>query len=166
MSPGKDSEDSKDMESRDLILQRLHDGELPAAQAEALRRELDAKDQEKLLALEELSGLVHGAVTHQAGQAGELDLWTGIEKRLPAPGKLLPLRRRARATTAMATMLAMAAAFLVWFSARPRQTNYCDVESLEAIGGSATVLKVPGDHGDTTTVIWVDHQESDEWDTL
>jgi hypothetical protein len=78
-----------------------------------------------------------------------------------------PARRRFMArATAVVSALAMAAAFILWLSPSRQQTNRCDVELLEVASGNATVIKMPGDRGDTTTVVWVDHDEGDEWETL
>ena len=46
------------MASRDERLHKLHDGELSAAEAEALRTELTAEDNQKLEALAELDQLL------------------------------------------------------------------------------------------------------------
>lgn len=165
------------MTTRDEKLHRLHDGELPPAEAEALRTELSDEDQGKLAALGELDTALSGALRAEADEH-EIDLWSGIAAKLPAPveaprveqprapAKVLPLRRRWMPATAMAGLLAMAAAFLFFLWPTKRPSDRCDVESLEVAGGSALVMQVPGEHGDATTVIWMDHQESDEWESL
>lgn len=175
------------MATRDEKLQGLHDAQLPVAEAQALRAELTDEDQQKLAALAELDAALGYALKAEVDEHADLaDLWAGLEAKLPqaAPvrlttvagaaareagpgGKVLPMRRRwAMPATAMAGLLAMAAVFLffVWPTARP--SNSCDVESLEVAGGSALVMQVPGEHGDATTVIWMDHQENDEWESL
>lgn len=176
------------MATRDEKLQGLHDGQLPVAEAQALRAGLTDDDQEKLAALAELDAALGHALRAEVDEhAPFADLWAGLEAKLPqaAPvgvtagagaaarpvgkevGKVLPMRRRwAVPASAMAGLLAMAAVFLffLWPTARP--SNNCDVESLEVAGGSALVMQVPGEHGDATTVIWMDHQESDEWESL
>lgn len=126
------------------------------------------------LAAEQMSGKL----------SAPLPMQTGSQEVRPAPvigtskvvkdggsmGTVLhftPARRRLMGrVTAVVSALAMAAAFALWLKPAPAQTNHCDVESLEVAGGSATVLKVQGDHDDTTTVLWVDHDEGDEWETL
>lgn len=167
------------MAKRDEDLQRLHDGALPLAEAEALRGQLTDEDRQKLAALEELDGLLTDTL---AAESEGVDLWAGIEARLPAApvttvtapapvkapeGKVLPLRRRwAVPTTAAMGVLAMAAMFLFFLWPQTRTSNHCEVESLEVAGGSAVVMQLPGEHGDDTTVIWMDHQENDEWESL
>lgn len=180
------------MEARDLKLMRLHDGELPAAEAERLRAELSAEEKDKLGALDELDGVLHGALLKDAEG---VDLWAGLAARLPlaevqpetkieakpetkpeaqpearpaATITALPLRRRRGVqATAIMTMLAMAAGFMLWvMPGGPVQNNRCEVERLEVAGNAATVLQVPGDQGDATTVVWMEHQESDEWESL
>ncbi len=166
------------MGSHDEKLQRLHDGELTPSEAEALHLALTDADREKLLALAEIDELVGNAVM---SQAGEVDLWQAIQAKLPPQAAqpvttashqatvhaFSPARRRLMGrATAVVSALAMAAAFAFWLMPAAPQTNHCDIESLEVAGGSATVLKVSGDRGDATTVLWVDHDEGDEWETL
>ncbi len=156
------------MKAHDEKLQRLHDGELPEGEAAVLGGQLSPEDREKLLALGEIDGLVRGALVARSGER-KLDLWAGIEARLPAerPRAAVPLYRRWGArTTAVVTALAMAAAFVAWLVPGQAPTNHCDVESLEVAGSSATVMKLPGQGGDSMTLIWVDHKESDEWESL
>lgn len=153
------------MKEHDQKLQRLHDGELAEEEGRALRASLAAGDEEKLAALAEVDELMREALL---AEAEGVDLWAGIEAGLPAaqaaprPGR----RRLTTAVTAVATALAMAAAFVVWIVPGPKQTNHCEIESLEVAGAMATVLEIPGEAGDSTTLIWMDHKESDEWESL
>ncbi len=160
------------MPSRDEKLQRLHDGELAAAEAEALRGELGPEDQRKLAALEELDQLLHDTLTAEA-DAHPVDLWAGLGDKLPElrradDGKVLPLRRRLgfRLTAGTTSALAVAAAMMLWLRAVPTVNNHIDVEELEVAGNNAAVLSVADDHGGETTLIWFDHQEDDQWETL
>ena len=175
---------TRDIASRDELLHKLHDGELPAEEAEALRAELSAEEEQQLLALGDLGALVRNSVSAEVdGQPPELwtDLWAGIEQKLepvqavpqgatpaPAPpeGKVLPLRRRMMVRiTAAVSAAAVAASLLLWVRPLP-VSNRCDVEELEVAGSSAMVLTVPDDRGDTTTLIWFEHQQEDEWESL
>jgi hypothetical protein len=175
------------MKEHDQKLQRLHDGELTEEEGRALRASLGASpaDEEKLAALAEVDALVRGALLTEAEG---VDLWGGIEARLPAAGGTTAAadgdgggavgspqsasrpgagrRRLSMAVTAAATALAMAASFIVWLVPGPRQTNRCEIESLEVAGAMATVMEIPGEAGDSTTLIWMDHKESDEWESL
>jgi hypothetical protein len=145
------------MKPHDEKLMRLHDDELPAAEAEALRQALSAEDREKLLALKETGEAVAGALL---GAAEPVDLWAGIERRLPE-ARVRP--RRTLQITAAVTALAMAAALLIWLRPEARDS---EVESLEIAGAVATVFEIPDDQGETATVLWMEHQESDEWESL
>lgn len=171
---------TRDTAPRDELLHQLHDGELPQEEAEALRAELSAEEEQQLLALGDLGALVRNSVNAEVdGQPPELwtELWAGIEQKLetppspaqaPAPpeGKVLPLRRRMMVRiTAAVSAAAVAASLLLWVRPLP-VSNRCDVEELEVAGSSAMVLTVPDDRGDTTTLIWFEHQQEDEWESL
>jgi hypothetical protein len=170
---------TRDTASRDELLHKLHDGELPAEEAEALRAELSAEEEQQLLGLGDLGALVRNSVSAEVDeQPPELwtDLWAGIEQKLdppqapaqaaPAEGKVLPLRRRMMVRiTAAVSAAAVAASLLLWVRPLP-VSNRCDVEELEVAGSNAMVLTVPDDRGDTTTLIWFEHQQEDEWESL
>ncbi len=170
------------MSARDLLLHRLHDGELPEAEARELQGSLTDAEREKLLALGEVDALVGGALSHAADEQ-PLDLWSGLESRLAAetpaavepvaaapgtPAKVLPLRRRTalRVTATAVSLLAMAASIALFVRPVPRPGNGCDVESLEVAGQSATVMSIPDEGGQEMTLIWFDHQDTDEWESL
>lgn len=156
------------MASRDERLHKLHDGELSAAEAEALRTELTAEDNQKLEALAELDQLLGDTLS---ADAQEVDLWAGIEAKLPEvalvrEAPVIPLRRRvAFRMTAVTSALAVAAAVLLWLRAVPTVNNHCEVEELEVAGDNAAVISV-ADDGNDTTLIWFDHQEDDQWESL
>lgn len=175
---------TRDTASRDELLHKLHDGELPKEEAEALRAELSAEEEQQLLGLGDLGALVRNSVNAEVdGQPPELwtDLWAGIEQKLepqqapaqvpvtpaaPPEGKVLPLRRRMMVRiTAAVSAAAVAASLLLWVRPLP-VSNRCDVEELEVAGSSAMVLTVPDDRGDATTLIWFEHQQEDEWESL
>lgn len=159
--------------TRDQLLSRLHDGELPEGEAEALRLELTDEDQQKLHALAEVDALLAHTLSAEA-DAGELDLWAGIEAQLPAApaqaqatkGRILPLiRRRTVQVTALLSTLAAAAGLVLLL--RPAvPSNRCDIEELDVAGHNATVIAVSDDNGHETALIWFDHQETDEWESL
>ncbi len=156
------------MASRDERLHKLHDGELSAAEAEALRTELTAEDNQKLEALAELDQLLGDTLS---ADAQEVDLWAGIEAKLPEvalvrEAPVIPLRRRvAFRMTAVTSALAVAAAVLLWLRAVPTVNNHIEVEELEVAGDNAAVISV-ADDGNDTTLIWFDHQEDDQWESL
>ncbi len=149
-------------------LQKLFDKELTSDEADVLRRELGEDDQAKLDALLSMSESVRTAVETEAA-AHQIDVWSQIEGKLDSSpvDNVVPLRRKVlRRTTAVLSALALAATLVfVWRPAASRD-NSCDVEELEVVGGGATVLKVADDHGNDTTLIWFDHQEEDEWESL
>lgn len=163
--------------TRDQLLSRLHDGELPEGEAEALRLELTDEDQQKLHALAEVDALLAHTLSAEA-EAAELDLWAGIEAQLPAApaqnqaqaqstkGRILPLiRRRTVQVTALLSTLAAAAGLVLLL--RPAvPSNRCDIEELDVAGHNATVIAVSDDNGHETALIWFDHQETDEWESL
>lgn len=156
------------MASRDERLHKLHDGELSAAEAEALRTELTAEDNQKLEALAELDQLLGDTLS---ADAQKVDLWAGIAAKLPEvaaaeEAPVIPLRRRvAFRMTAVTSALAVAAAVLLWLRAVPTVNNHCEVEELEVAGDNAAVISV-ADDGNDTTLIWFDHQEDDQWESL
>lgn len=170
------------MSSRDPLLSRLHDGELPAPEAEALRAELTPEENQKLLALAEVSAAVRHANTPPEDQLAGLDLWASLERKLDAPGldsrpapamgtvrsldEARHKRRRSIGLTAVFSTLAAAAALLVLLRSTPSVSNRCDVEELEVAGESATVIAIPDEHGRETALIWFDHQETDQWESL
>lgn len=151
------------MNPRDEKLLRLHDGELGDEESESLRAELSAEEREKLAALDELGGLLRGALGAEAEEA-KVDLWSGLEGRLAE--RPPPARRRSWAPLMAIATLAAAALALVLLRPAAAPSNHAEIESLEVAGAMATVLEVPDDRGDSTTVIWMDHEESDEWESL
>lgn len=168
------------MSARDLLLQRLHDGELPEAEARELRDGLTDAEREKLAALADIDALIGGALSRTADEQ-PLDLWSELESRLAAElpvekpaapatatGQVVPLRRRTavRVTATVVSLLAMAASVLLFVRPVPRPGNGCDVESLEVAGQSAAVMSIPDEGGQEMTLIWFDHQDSDEWESL
>ena len=173
---------TRETASREELLNRLYDGELEGAEAEALRATLSDEEKQALAALADLGALVRNSVTAEANEQ-PLDLWAGIEEKLGQPplekdvgkdvdkdvepqGKVLPMRRRlGLRISAAVTAAAAAASLLLWMRPLP-VSNRCDVEELEVAGSNAMVLTVPDDRGDTTTLIWFEHQQDDEWETL
>lgn len=172
--------------TRDQQLSRLHDGELSEGEAEALRLELTDEDQQKLHALAEVDALLAHTLSAEA-DARELDLWAGIEAQLPpaaipaespaqvtpqakAPatgGRILPLiRRRTVQVTALLSTLAAAAGLMFLLRPSALPSNRCDIEELDVAGHNATVIAVSDDNGHETALIWFDHQETDEWESL
>lgn len=176
------------MASRDELLHKLHDGELSAADADALLATLDDAEREKLAALDELGALVRGASEADGAEhGGGLDLWASLERALPGAAASASdvasvrsissagtgsRRRGMFRATAVMSALAVAAAALLWLRPVPkaRPSNACDVEDLEVAGQSATVIAIPDDRGDgrgdDTTLIWFDHEETDQWESL
>lgn len=153
-------------------LSKLFDNELTSDEAEALRRELSVEDQAKLAALSDLHLAVHDAVETEAA-SHELDLWSQLEAKLALPSTVvpeapvIPLRRKLLLrTTAVVSALALAASLLLVLRPATSPGSSCDVEELEVIGSGATVLQVADDRGNDTTLIWFDHQEEDEWESL
>jgi hypothetical protein len=170
---------TRESASREELLNRLYDGELEGAEAEALRATLSDEEKQALAALADLGALVRNSVTTEANEQ-PLDLWAGLEDKLgdkpgggpgaPASdepeGKVLPFKRRlGLRISAALTAAAMAASLLLWLRPLP-VSNRCDVEELEVAGSNAMVLTVPDERGDTTTLIWFEHQQEDEWETL
>jgi hypothetical protein len=170
---------TRETASREELLNRLYDGELEGAEAEALRATLSDEEEQALAALADLGALVRNSVTAEANEQ-PLDLWAAIEEKLgqgrdgqppeekdsEPQGKVLPMRRKlGLRISAVVTALAAAASLLLWMRPLP-VSNRCDVEELEVAGSNAMVLTVPDDRGDTTTVIWFEHQQDDEWETL
>lgn len=170
------------MATRDELLCRLHDGEVPHSEAETLRAQITEEEQQKLHALTELDALLANTLTAEA-EARELDLWAALSPQLSsqisskavdavgasagAGGKLLPLlRRRTVQITALLSTLAAAAGLLLMLRPAPHPNNHCDIEELDVAGENATVISVPDDHGHETALIWFDHQETDEWESL
>lgn len=169
--------------TRDQLLSRLHDGELPEGEAEALRAELTDEDKQKLQALAEVGALLSGTLSAEAA-AGELDLWANIEAQLPEPpvdvevpapaplrratgGRILPfIRRRTVQVTALLSTLAAAAGLVFLLRPAALPSNRCDIEELDVAGQNATVIAVSDDNGHETALIWFDHQETDEWESL
>jgi len=152
-------------------LSKLFDSELSAEEAEALRRELTSEEQAKLAALADLSLAVHDAAIGESSQH-EVNLWPLLENQLTEQtaqplASVTPLRRNLLVrTTAVVSALALAASLLFVLRPATSRDSSCDVESLEVIGSGATVLKVADDRGNDTTLIWFDHQEDDEWESL
>ena len=164
------------MASRDQLLSRLHDGELPPTEAEALRAELSPTDQEKLAALADVDNALKNALSPSDDQLQGLDLWAGLESKLDAvptpPAKVIALdsarvrRRRSIGITAVFSTLAAAAGLLLLLRSTPGVSNRCDIEELEVAGENATVIQIPDEHGRETALIWFDHQETDPWESL
>lgn len=170
---------TRETASREELLNRLYDGELEGSEAEAVRATLSDEEKQALAALADLGALVRNSVTAEANEQ-PLDLWSGIEEKLSVgkddqpprekdsepQGKVLPMRRRlGLRISAVLTAAAAAASLLLWMRPLP-VSNRCDVEELEVAGSNAMVLTVPDDRGDTTTLIWFEHQQDDEWETL
>lgn len=171
--------------TRDQLLSRLHDGELSADEAERLRAELTDEDKQKLQALAEVGALLSGTLSAEA-DAAELDLWAKIETQLPEPpvdgdaeapapapipraagGRILPfIRRRTVQVTALLSTLAAAAGLVFLLRPAALPSNRCDIEELDVAGQNATVIAVSDDNGHETALIWFDHQETDEWESL
>ena len=166
------------MASREELLCKLHDGELSPREADALRAELSPEEQQKLAALEDLHAALGTALAPDPGLLEGLDLWAGLESKLPsassegaAPvGSVTPItsawRRRSVRLTAILGTLAAAAGVLLMLRATPAPSNRCDIEELEVAGENATVIHIPDEHGRETALIWFDHQETDQWETL
>lgn len=155
---------------RDQLLSRLHDGELEPAEAEKLRAGLSALDGQKLAALAAVDAVLQNALTAEAN-AGKLDLWAELEAKLPiparAPAPLLPfMRRRMVRVTALLSTLAAAAVLLLLLLPSSYPSNRCDIEELDVAGQNATVIGVLDEQGRKTTLIWFEHQETDEWESL
>lgn len=152
----------------DNKLIRLFDNELPVDEADALRLELSEEDNAKLAALAELSSSVRNAIESEAAMH-EVDLWSTLQRQLPqqAPAKVVPLRRKVLVrTTAVISAFAVAASLFFALRTGTVRDSGCDVEELEVVGSGATVMKVADDRGNDTTLIWFDHQEEDEWESL
>ena len=152
----------------DNKLIRLFDNELPVDEADALRLELSEDDNAKLAALAELSSSVRDAIESEAAMH-EVDLWSTLQRQLPqqAPAKVVPLRRKVLVrTTAVISAFAVAASLFFALRTGTVRDSGCDVEELEVVGSGATVMKVADDRGNDTTLIWFDHQEEDEWESL
>jgi hypothetical protein len=62
--------------------------------------------------------------------------------------------------------LAVAAGLVLLLRPAARPSDHCDIEELEVAGQSATVLSVPDGHGRETALIWFDHDETDQWESL
>ena len=164
------------MASRDQLLSRLHDGELPPTEAEALRAELSPADQEKLAALIDVDTALKNALRPSDDQLQTLDLWSALESKLEPvsapPAKVIALdaarvrRRRSIGITAVFSTLAAAAGLLLLLRSTPGVSNRCDIEELEVAGENATVIQIPDEHGRETALIWFDHQETDPWESL
>lgn len=155
----------------DERLQRYFDGELAEAERAEVERAMSEDDQLKLAALSEVRGLVAGALQ---AEAGDIDLWAGIEARLQPHGaastgkKGRGVRRwgvRAHpASWSAGFMAALAVALLLvfqpWHPAHAQ--NGCDIESLETDGAVATIIHmddVPHKGDESTTVIFTQEDE-------
>ena len=152
----------------DNKLSRLFDNELPVDEADALRLELSEEDNAKLAALAALSSSVRDAIESEAAMH-EVDLWSTLQRQLPSqtPAKVVPLRRKLLVrTTAVISAFAVAASLFFTLRTGTVRDSGCDVEELEVVGSGATVMKVADDRGNDTTLIWFDHQEEDEWESL
>ena len=146
--------------AEDERLQRYFDGELPEAERAEMERMLTEDDQLKLAALAEVRGLVANALR---AEAGEVDLWAGIDAKLRPQGAAraggpTPRRRWAgRAGWSAGLMALVAAALLVVF--RPwhpaHAQNGCEIESLDTYGAVATVINIDDapHHGDEPTTV-------------
>jgi anti-sigma factor RsiW len=145
------------MSTRDEDLQRYFDGEMPAEERTAFEGSLTDDDRARLDALAEMRALL---VASLDGAAADVDIWAGLEAKLPKPaGEVVPLpakrkiRRRVAWTAAGGALLAAAAALAILVGRAPLKPSECDVESLETDGAVATVMKV-GDGPASHTVIW------------
>lgn len=117
--------------------------------------------------LPELPDAAPRPVEERADERTEKPAEKRIDERVQAPGKVLPfLRRRTVRVTAILSSLAAAAALMLLLRSQPPQSNRCDIEELDVAGQSATVIAVPDEHGQETALIWFDHQETDEWESL
>ncbi|MBL9005369.1 MAG: hypothetical protein JNJ46_14040 [Myxococcales bacterium] len=165
------------MASRDQLLSRLHDNELPAAEADALRAELSPEEQQKLVALSDVDAALKNALLPTETELAGLDLWAGLSDKLDAANaapaaQVIALesarsrRRRSIGITAIFSTLAAAAGLLLLLRAKPAISNRCDIEELEVAGENATVIHIPDEHGRETALIWFDHQETDQWESL
>ena len=165
------------MASRDQLLSRLHDDELPPAEASALRADLSPEDRQKLQALAEVDAAVKHALLPTQEQLDGLDLWSTLESKLdvaPAapPAQVIAIeaartrRRRSIGITAIFSTLAAAAGLVLLLRTSPSVSNRCDIEELEVAGENATVIHIPDEQGRETALIWFDHQETDPWESL
>ncbi len=148
--------------AEDERLQRYFDGELSPEERAQVEAALTEDDRLRLAALGEVRGLVANAL---AAEAGEVDLWAGIERHLGGGGKAqVKARRRwglrAHPASWSAGFVALAAAALL-FAVQPwhpaHAQNGCDVESLETEGAVASVIHMddaPHKGDESTTVIW------------
>ena len=149
-------------------LNRLFDNELPPDEAEALLLELSDEDKAKLASLSDISSSLRTAIESEVA-THEVDLWSALQNKLPqqAPATVIPFRRKAmvRATAVISTFAVAASLFFALRTGTVRDSG-CDVEELEVVGSGATVIKVADERGNDTTLIWFDHQEEDEWESL
>jgi anti-sigma factor RsiW len=163
---------------RDDELMRYFDGEVDAAWARRIERELTGSeaDRKRLAALGEVRALLRGSVQAGAAQAPSEAMWAAIQSEL-VRGRRPPLGERlavawsewwegpARYWTAATAAAAIAA--LVIFIARPgaRAVAARDVviESVETAGVTATVFIIPDEAGgDGTAVLWITPESEGE----
>lgn len=157
-------------------LHRYHDHELTDDERRQVEATLDDHDRQRLEAIAELGTLLRHTAEAERREAGELDVWSGIQTALAPPpglpaagGQVIPFGRRVRrslnhhrAAWASMAMAAAAAALLLvvpWRGA-PMASDNCTIESLEVTGAAATLLEVPDSSGQgTLTVLWLDEEE-------
>lgn len=169
----------------DERLHRYHDGELSGAERAELAERLDdaqaSMARDKLLALDELGGLVRDSVAAMSAEAPAFDVWAALRPRLdearvergPAGGRIIELasRRQRRSGWRMPLWISSAAAtaavLLVVLLPGPQRllrqmvtatpSNGCEIESVEVTGASVTVMQVDEGQGrDPATVVWLD----------
>ncbi len=154
--------------AKDERLQRYSDGELPSGDRVGVEAALDEDDQLRLAALDEMRALLRNTLD---AESAEVDLWPGLEAKLPVDDLARARARRggfwrSRMTQLSASVTALAAAaalllvFRPWHAQHP--DNDCDIVSLETSGAVATVFNmndVPHGGDGPTTVIWTEEQD-------
>jgi anti-sigma factor RsiW len=144
------------MKTRDLM--RLHDGELPADEAERVRAALGDDDHARLSSLREVGDAVRECAQSEAADA-RLDLWAQLSDQLDAPpaGEVIPLRSR-RGFYVASGLLVAAAAVLALFLSPGGGGSPALVESVEFGDHGGMVIQ---DHAANTTLIWQTNHEGE-----